>query len=72
MDGGSGVSAVLGVNREKGEAQEPHTHAKANAVHCLVAHEHLTVDVGLQAGDRRPGPVFTEARDLRHRVSTRP
>jgi len=62
VDGGSGVSAVLDVNHKNGEPQEPHTHAKADAVHCLVAHEHLTVYVGLQAGER--SPVFTEAWDL--------
>lgn len=64
MDGSSGVSAVLDVNQQDGKPQEPHAHAEADAVHCLVAHEHLTVDIGLHARDRGAGPVFTEARDL--------
>lgn len=64
VDGSTGVSAVLDVNHKNGKPQEPHTHAEADAVHCLVAHKHFTVDISLQAGDRRACPVFTEARDL--------
>lgn len=66
VDGSTGVSAVLDVNHQDGKPQEPHAHAEADAVHCLVAHEHLTVDIGLHARDRGAGPVFTEARDLQH------
>lgn len=64
VDGSTGVSAVLDVNHKNGKNQEPHTHAKADAVNCLVAHKHFTVDINLQAGDRGAGPVFTEAWDL--------
>lgn len=64
VNGSAWVSAVLDVNHQNGKTQEPHTHAKADAVHRLVAHKHLTVDIGLQVGDRGAGPVFTEAWDL--------
>lgn len=64
MDGSTVVSAVLDVEHENGESQEPHAHAKADAVHSLVAHKHVTVDVCLHAGDRRARSLFTEARDL--------
>ena len=64
MDGSTGVSVVLDVKHQNREPQEPHTHAEADAVHGLVAHKHVTVDISLQAGVSRAGPVVTEARDL--------
>ncbi len=64
VDGSTGVSAVLDVNHKNRKPQEPHTHAKADAIHCLVANKHFTIDISLQAGDRRTSPVFTEAWDL--------
>lgn len=64
VDGSTGVSAVLDVNHKNGKRQETHTHAKADAVHCLVANKHFTVDISLQAGDRRSSSIFTEAWDL--------
>lgn len=64
MDGSTVVSAVLDVEHENGEPQEPQAHAKADAVHGLVAHKHVTVDVRLHAGDGRACSLFTEARDL--------
>lgn len=64
VDGSTVVSAVLHVEHEKGESQEPHAHAEADPVHGLVAHKHVAVDVCLHAGDRRVRSLFTEARDL--------
>lgn len=64
MDGCARVSAVLGVDHQNGEDQEPHAHAEAEAVHGLVAHEHVAVDVGLDARDGGARAIFTEARNL--------
>ena len=41
------VSAVFDIDHKNGEAQKPHAHAKADAVHSLVADEHFTVHVCL-------------------------
>lgn len=64
VNGSTRVSAGLDINHQNGATQEPHTHAKADAVHCLVSHKHFTVDISLQAGDREASSVFTEAWDL--------
>lgn len=64
VNGSTRVSAGLDINHQNGETQEPHAHAKADAIHCLVSHEHFTVDICLQAGDRGASPAFTEAWDL--------
>lgn len=64
VDGCTRVSAVLGVDHQNGEHQEPHAHAEAEAVHGLVAHEHVAVDVGLDARDGGACAIFTEARNL--------
>lgn len=64
VDGCTRVSAVLGVDHQNGEHQEPHAHAEAEAVHGLVAHEHVAVDVRLDARDGGACAIFTEARNL--------
>lgn len=60
----SGVSAVLHVDHEQREGQEEHAHAKAHPVHCLVAHENLTVHIGLDTWNARACTPFTETRYL--------
>lgn len=71
VDSSTGVFAVLDVKHKNGKTQEPHTHAEADAVHCLVAHKHFTVEIRLNFGDRRACSIFTEAWDLQkhHRKS---
>lgn len=64
VDGRPRVSAVLGVDHQDGEHQEPQAHAEAEAVDGLVAHEQVAVDVGLNAGHGGAGAIFTEARNL--------
>lgn len=65
VDGCAWVSAVLGVDHQNGERQEPNAHAEAEAVHGLVAHKHAAVEVGLDAGDHGAGAVLTEAGNLK-------
>lgn len=43
----TGVSAVLDIDHKNGKSQEPHTHAKADTVNCLVAHKHVTFGISL-------------------------
>lgn len=70
VDGSAWVSAVLDVHHQNGKTQEPHTHAEADTVHCLVTHKHLTVDIDLQVRNRGAGPVFTEAWDLQRNTGS--
>lgn len=69
MDGSSRASAVLDVKRNDGEQQEAYAHAKAHAVHGLVAHEHLAVDVGSHFGDEGNVSVHAETRNLREKIT---
>lgn len=64
VDGCTRVSAVLGVDHQNGKQQEPQAHGEAEAVHGLVAHKHVAVDVSLDARNRGASAVLTEARDL--------
>lgn len=64
MYGSTRVSAGLDVKCKNGEAQEPHAHAEAEAVHCFVAHQHLTLQVCLMGWDEEPFRVVTETWDL--------
>lgn len=64
VDGCTWISAVLGVDHQNGEHQEPQAHAEAEAVHGLVAHEHVAVDVSLDTRERGASAVLTEARNL--------
>lgn len=60
----SRVLAALDFDHQQREEEEEHGHAEANAVHSLVAHQHITVDVTLHPRKRGGHPSFTEARDL--------
>lgn len=60
----SGVLATLDFDHKQREEQEEHGHAEANAVHSLVADQHVTVHMTLHARNRRTHPSFTEAWNL--------
>lgn len=64
MQRSSGVLAALDFDHEQREEEEKHGHAEANAVHGLVADQHVTVDVALDTRDRRAHPSFTKTRNL--------
>lgn len=48
----SGVLAALDFDHEQREEEKEHGHAEANAVHSLVANQHITVHVTLHARNR--------------------
>lgn len=66
----AGVLAALHSDHEQREEQEEHGHAEANAVHGLVANQHITVHVTLHARDRRADPSFTETGNLQQHMTT--
>lgn len=67
VDGCTRISAVLGVDHENAEHQEPQAHAEAEAVNGLVAHKHFAVDVSLDPRKRGACAVLAEARNLESR-----
>lgn len=52
MQRSSRVLTALDFDHEQREEEEKHGHAEANAVHSLVADQHVTVDVTLDARNR--------------------
>lgn len=68
MQRSSGVLAALHFDHQQREEEEKHGHAEADAVHGLVAHQHVTVDVTLDARKRGTHPSFTETRNLQQRT----
>lgn len=64
MYGSTGVFAVLDIDHKNRESQKPRAHGEAQAVHCLVTHKDLTVDVNLHARDSGASPTFTKAWNL--------
>lgn len=56
----SGVSAVLYVDGEQTKSQEAHAHAKAQTIHCFVAHKNVTLKNSWDVGHH----AITESRDL--------
>lgn len=52
MHRGSWIFAALNLDHDKREQKEEHGHAKAHAVHGLVAHQHVAVHMSLYAWDR--------------------
>lgn len=63
-----GILAALHFDHEQREEKEEHGHPKANAVHSLVADQHIAVHVTLHAGYRRAHTSFTETRNLQQHV----
>lgn len=47
LDGSSGVLAAAYTDHDDGEEEEEAGHGKAHAVHRLVAHDDITVDLAL-------------------------
>lgn len=68
----SGVLAALNFDHEQREEQEEHGHAEANAVHSLVANQHIAVHMTLHTGNRRAHPSFTETWNLQRHTEHKP
>lgn len=68
MQRSSGVLAALDFDHQQREEEEKHGHAEANAIHGLVADQHVTVDVALNTRNRGTHPSFTETRNLEQRT----
>ena len=66
---GSGVLTAPDFDHEQGEEQEEHGHAEADAVHSLIANQHITVHMPLHTRDGGAHPPFTETWNLQqHRA----
>lgn len=64
MNSSSWILAALDLDHEDREEEEEHGHAEADAVHSLVAHQHITVHMTLHSGDRGTHSSFTKAWNL--------
>jgi len=67
-----GVVAALHLDHEQREEQEEQRHAEADAVHRLVADQHVAVHVALDARDGRARAAYAETRNLQRRAGRKP
>lgn len=71
---GAGVLAALDLDGDEGKEQEEHGHAEAHPIHRLVAHQHITVHVALNAWDGGAHSPFAKAwylHDTQHNPATK-